>query len=227
MSCSRRSIPSQVLGVIFSLPLLLGSVEAAPQSFSEILSSRYSSLGPLAIPGIQVENFGVVDGRIYRGGQPDATDYRALQRFGIKTIIDLRADFEKRARSNAEAAGLKYINIPMVGQQTPTDAEATAFLKALADPGNDVVYVHCAGGRHRTGSMIAVYRMVQDGWTVDRAYDEMLKYDFYTAFGHKGYKTYVFDYFKRMTANPSSVPIAYVAQEPASATTTVEARTSN
>ena len=57
--------------------------------------------------------------------------------------------------------------------------------------------------------MIAVYRMVRDGRDISKAYDEMLKYDFYTRFGHQGFKDYVFDYFKRMTTDPTSVPFAY------------------
>jgi protein tyrosine/serine phosphatase len=84
-------------------------------------------------------------------------------------------------------------------------------MKTIDDPDCGPVYVHCAGGRHRTGSMVAVYRMVHDGWTVDKAYDEMLAYDFYTSNGHKGFKTYVFDYFARMQANPTSVPVAWIA----------------
>jgi hypothetical protein len=45
-------------------------------------------------------------------------------------------------------------------------------------------------GRHRTGSMIAAYRMSQDGWTLDQAYNEMRGYDFYTGGGHGGFKKF-------------------------------------
>jgi hypothetical protein len=41
----------------------------------------------------------------------------------------------------------------------------------------------------------------------------MLAYDFYTGGGHEGFKTYVFDYFKRMTSAPSTVPAVYHAPE--------------
>jgi protein tyrosine/serine phosphatase len=71
--------------------------------------------------------------------------------------------------------------------------------------------VHCAGGRHRTGATIAVYRMAKQGWSAEAAYREMKAYDFYTRWGHGGYKTYVFDYYKRMQEAPSSVPAAYTA----------------
>ena len=41
------------------------------------------------------------------------------------------------------------------------------------------------------------------------AYKEMLAYDFYTSGGHEGFKTYVDNYYHRMTSDPSSVPVAY------------------
>ena len=166
------------------------------------------SFGPLRAAGIGLENFGIVDGRIYRGAQPGKGDYRALAGLGVTTIIDLRLDSKSDARRNAEAAGLRYVNIAIDDHGQPTDSDVTAFLKALDDSPAGKVYVHCAGGRHRTGSMIAVYRMVRDGWTLARAYDEMLAYDFYTRLGHGGFKTFVDNYWLRMNADPASVPAA-------------------
>ena len=168
------------------------------------------SFGPLRAAGIDVDNFGIVDGRIYRGAQPGRDDYQALARLGVTTIIDLRLDAKSSSRKFAEAAGLRYVNIAIDDHGRPTDGHVTAFLKVLdATPGASV-YVHCAGGRHRTGSMIAIYRMVRNGWTLERAYKEMLAYDFYTRLGHKGFKTFVEDYWQRMNANPASVPAAAV-----------------
>jgi protein tyrosine/serine phosphatase len=168
---------------------------------------------PISLQNISISNFGVVDGRIYRGEQPGKRDYPALASIGVKTIIDLRDDALRGSAKYAKDAGLNYVNIPIDGHGIPTDAEAAEFLKIVNDPASGVVYVHCAGGRHRTGSMIAIYRMTEDGWTIDQAYKEMLAYDFYTGGGHEGFKTYVFDYFKRMTSDPSTVPAVYHASE--------------
>jgi protein tyrosine phosphatase (PTP) superfamily phosphohydrolase (DUF442 family) len=165
------------------------------------------SHGPLELPGITLKNFGVVDGHIFRGGQPSEEEYVQLKALGVKAVIDLRLDAKSRSRERAEAAGLTYINIPIDGHGTPTDDQAVAFIKAVDGAGGSV-YVHCAGGRHRTGSMIAVYRMTHNGWNIDKAYGEMEAYDFYTRNGHKGFKTFVFDYAERMQQNPASVPVA-------------------
>lgn len=157
--------------------------------------------------GVSIENFGQVNDHIYRGGQPKADDYRQLASIGVKTIVDLRGDNERWAKSSAEAAGLRYINLPMEPKHYPQADAAQRFLSIVNNPENGIVYVHCAGGKHRTGVMIAVYRMSVDGWDIDRAYQEMKDYDFYTSMGHACYKDYIYDYSRTLQAHnvqPSS-----------------------
>ena len=178
----------------FAMAVLAGGGKPAAVSAAELISGHANSLGPIALSGIAIDNFGVVDGHIFRGGQPGKADYGALAEIGVNTIIDLRADSKSSARHDAEAAGLRYINIGIDGHGTPTSAQAAAFIAAVNDPANGVVFTHCAGGRHRTGSMIAAYRMSQDGRTLDQAYNAMLGYDFYTGNGHKGFMTFVENY---------------------------------
>ena len=93
-------------------------------SFAMIASAQTS---PSNYPGISIANFGQMDQNFYRGAQPSQSDYKALATFGIKTIIDLRSDFEPFAKSSAEAAGLKYYLIPMNGVSAPTDADVAQF----------------------------------------------------------------------------------------------------
>jgi protein-tyrosine phosphatase len=199
--------------VLVAIPSYAAGVRLETSKPADLLANHVSSMQPISLQNVSISNFGVVDGRIYRGEQPGKKDYSALASIGVKTIIDLRDDALQSSSKYAKAAGLNYVNIPIDGHGTPTDAEAAEFLKIINDPSSGVVYVHCAGGRHRTGSMIAVYRMTEDGWTIDQAYKEMLAYDFYTGGGHEGFKTYVFDYFKRMTSAPSTVPVVYHAPE--------------
>jgi len=116
---------------------------------------------------------------------------------GIKTVLDLRGDAEPDSKTDAEQAGLQYINLPLEPKQYPQADAATRFLQIVNDQANWPVFVHCAGGRHRTGAMVAVYRMTMDRWTVDQAYKEMKQYDFYTFGGHRCYKDYVYDYSRK------------------------------
>lgn len=147
---------------------------------------------------VDVSNFGKVTDTYYRGAQPKEDEYTELANLGIKTIIDLRDDPKGYAKAVVEKLGLKYVNLPMSDKSYPASDAAEKFLSLVNDKNNQPVYVHCAGGRHRTGAMTAVFRMKVQGWDIDRAYDEMKDYDFYTRFGHKDMKKYVFDYYREL-----------------------------
>ena len=143
---------------------------------------------------VSIANFGQMDDRYFRGGQPKEEDYKALAAIGITTVIDLRNDPKDYAKTTAEALGMRYINIPMSDKQYPATAKIEEFLKLVEDPATGKFYVHCKGGRHRTGVMGAVYRFNHYGWDYDRAYAEMKKFDFYTRWGHGDLKKFIQDY---------------------------------
>lgn len=145
---------------------------------------------------VEIENFGKVNERFYRGAQPKSNHYKQLAALGVKTIVDLRADALPQARSDAERAGLRYLNLPLREKRYPPAEAAKQFLKIVNDQANWPVYVHCKGGRHRTGAMTAIYRMAVDRWNIEQAYQEMKQYDFYTKWGHKCFKDYVYDYYR-------------------------------
>lgn len=143
---------------------------------------------------VSISNFGQMDERFFRGGQPKEDDYKALAAIGITTVIDLRNDPKDYAKTTAEALGMRYINIPMSDKKYPATAKIEEFLKLVEDPATGKFYVHCRGGRHRTGVMGAVYRFNHYGWDYDRAYAEMKKFDFYTRWGHGDLKKFIQDY---------------------------------
>jgi protein tyrosine/serine phosphatase len=41
------------------------------------------------------------------------------------------------------------------------------------------VLVHCTHGQDRTGLVVGVYRVKHDGWSKDKAWDEMVHHDFH------------------------------------------------
>lgn len=158
--------------------------------------------------GVAIENFGKVNDHLYRGAQPEGRNYEQLATFGIKTIVDLREDAKEDARSATERAGMRYINLPMKEKSYPQPDTATRFLTIVSDQANWPIFVHCAGGKHRTGVMTAIYRMSVDGWGVDQAYQEMKQYHFYTNWGHGCYKDYVYDYYRDLLAQSQRPRIA-------------------
>jgi protein tyrosine/serine phosphatase len=148
-----------------------------------------------SLKGIKIKNFGQMDERFFRGGQPKENDYKTLAQLGIKTIIDLREDPEAYEKPMAEALGMRYVNIPMIAKKYPTAQATETFLQIVNDPDTGKFYVHCAGGRHRTGAMGAVYRFQFYDWNFEQVYKEMKQYDFYTSWGHGAFKDFVQDYY--------------------------------
>jgi protein tyrosine phosphatase (PTP) superfamily phosphohydrolase (DUF442 family) len=152
---------------------------------------------------IKIKNFGQMDDRFYRGAQPKESDYKDLAMLGIKTVIDLREDPEPYAKPLVESFGMRYVNIPMIGKKYPTPEATEMFLKTVNDPSSGKFFVHCAGGRHRTGAMGAVYRYEFYNWSFEQVYREMKDYDFYTRWGHGAFKDFVTDYAEKKQNQPA------------------------
>ena len=114
---------------------------------------------------------------IYRGAQPEPEGYATLEAMGVRTVINLRARHGEG--ETVEAAGMRYVEIPM---SFLTKAEPAAVRKALSvmtDPANQPVFVHCSVGTDRTGVVVAVYRMEVDGWSKAEAVAEMEAFGFH------------------------------------------------
>src|ERR1044071_272764 len=146
------------------------------------------------LDGVRIDNFGRISETYYRGAQPSGRDYADLAALGVKTVIDLQEYGETDERAMVENAGMQYVNIKMTTRVVPTDAQIHQFLSIVNDPTKQPVYVHCAGGRHRTGVMTAIYRMNGEGWTSEQAFKEMKQYRFGADYLHPEFKKFVFKY---------------------------------
>ena len=150
---------------------------------------RFSAMvfAPLFVPTwaadihlIGVPNFHRVDSHVYRGGQPSHSAWKDLAALRIRTVVDLRPDGENHEHStkmeadSVEAAGMRYINLPMDGMAAPSSDQLSKLL-ALLDS-DDVIFVHCRSGRDRTGVVIACYRVAHDHWRNQKALEEATSY---------------------------------------------------
>src|SRR3954453_14299832 len=79
-------------------------------------------------PDIKISNFGKMDEQFYRGARPKSKDLPALKALGIQTVIDLTDD-PKDEQAAVEAAGMRYVNIPIIDKGYPTEENIAAFLK--------------------------------------------------------------------------------------------------
>jgi protein tyrosine/serine phosphatase len=173
---SRTVVPALLLGLALAIPAAAQAGGKAPSS-------------------IRIDNFGRVDATYYRGAQPEGRDYADLAALGVKSVINLTSDDAKAdEKAMVEGSGMKYFQIPMTTHQPPTAAQLTEFLRIVNDPGRQPVYVHCVGGRHRTGVMTAIHRMNDDRWTADRALAEMKQYKFGADFLHQEFQEFVHRY---------------------------------
>ena len=168
-----------------------------------------SAASAFDISRIRIDNFGRIDSNYYRGAQPQDHDYADLAALGVKTLINLTSDdAQANEAAMARDAGMKYFQIPMTTHRVPTPTELATFLKLVTDPARQPVYVHCVGGRHRTGVMTAVYRMTRDGWTADQAFKEMKQYKFGADFLHREFKDFVYGYHPLVAAAAAPVVAA-------------------
>jgi protein tyrosine/serine phosphatase len=123
----------------------------------------------------------VVPGLLIRGCQPSERGLQELRdRFGVRTIVNLNNLSSKSQAKVVERTGLNYLPLPDNPIWEGDDHDVhIAFLKEVRNArtnGDAVVYLHCKTGTDRVGLAIAVYRIVECGWTAERALDELHLY---------------------------------------------------
>lgn len=143
---------------------------------------------------VPIANFRQVSETLYRGGHPDAAGMQYLASIGVRTIVDLEvADFIEATPSvirselaDAAAAGIDVVRAPMSAFEpalsTRFDRQMDEVLATLADPDRGPIYVHCRHGQDRTGLVIGLERVKNEGWAPADAYAEMLEIGFHPGF---------------------------------------------
>lgn len=123
-----------------------------------------------AVPG--VTNFAKLESTIACAGAVTPEGVAEVKKLGYASIINLRQPTENGANLDAEAeaakaAGVRFVHLPLNGA-SPDPAVVDQFLKAVVEPENQPVLVHCASG-NRAAALWMIKRMVVDGWDADRA----------------------------------------------------------
>jgi protein tyrosine phosphatase (PTP) superfamily phosphohydrolase (DUF442 family) len=144
--------------------------DSGPRDRGSVLESRFARRIPQARGMAYAAE--VAPG-LLRGGQPDEEGIAWLKSRGVKTVINLRHYHGSTEKQRVEAAGMRYERIKLESSDAPERQQVARFLELVRDPTLRPVYVHCLHGVDRTGTMMAVYRMEDEGWTNAEAFAEM------------------------------------------------------
>ena len=75
----------------------------------------------------------------------------------------------------------------------------------LADPQDQPVFVHCEFGKHRTGAVVAIYRVKNCGWTEWTARDELKRWGGFDA--HAWWPSLALHDFSAEHASVAAIPM--------------------
>ena len=108
-------------------------------------------------------------------GQPKPEAFAKIAKQGFRAVLNLRTAEEGagQERELVEKAGLRYLNIP-VAVASPDPAQVPEFIKAVKDPANQPMFIHC-GGAQRVAALWMIYRVTEQGWTEEKAMGEAVK----------------------------------------------------
>jgi protein tyrosine/serine phosphatase len=162
-----------VLATVATVPVHKGAadhheatpVEAAP---------TYDLASPKDLPGLA--NFAQVSPALYRSAQPTREGFKRLKKLGVKTIVSLRTLHSDR--DDLEGLGLNYARISFKPWHAE-DEDVVKFLKIVTNPEYQPVLVHCKHGSDRTGTMVALYRVYEQGWPKKVALSELPRFGFH------------------------------------------------
>jgi hypothetical protein len=122
-----------------------------------------------------------VSATLYRSAQPTSEGFAFLATrpslssgdAPIKTVLSLRA-FNDDAPLVSPSSTLRLEQIRFKTWH-PEDEDVIKFLRIATSPALQPVLVHCQHGSDRTGTMVAIYRIVVQGWTKEQATEEMIR----------------------------------------------------
>ncbi len=156
-------------------------------------------------------NFHDLGGGMYRLSQPSPAQIRAYQqRYGIKTIVNLRGDhgygsYAMEAEA-CRALGITLVDHKLYSRQAP-NLQALEATQALFDAIEYPALIHCKSGADRAGLGSVLYKHFRLGVPIAEAQRELS-----WRFGHfRIGKTAILDYFlERYLADNAKDPIGFM-----------------
>jgi len=117
----------------------------------------------------------IVDGELYRAGQPSPEDVAtAKRRYGVKTLVNLRAERAPELepeRIAAQRSGIQWVDLPIPEGQPPNAEQVAQLLALYDDPARRPILFHCQYGSIRSAAVEALYRIEVLGESSEEALD--------------------------------------------------------
>lgn len=163
-----KFIMSFILGITLFLSVVGDEIRERPKDWAE------------PVPCAALGNFYKINDNVYRSAQPDSRGYAELEKMGIKEILNLR-EYHSDA-DEAKGTTLKLHHVSKNAENIK-DEDVVRALKIIKDAKGPIL-IHCMHGADRTGLICAMYRVLFDGWTKEKAIDEMINgnYNFHEKF---------------------------------------------
>lgn len=171
-----------LISTAISVTVLTSSCDMPTSKMSAQASSETNDnlivLPNMAHPIDQETNLYQVDDQLFRSEQLEPADVSLLLANDISAIINLRFfgqnGDEKLLEELKSTAKLSLYNQPLKAWNVdPSEvAQALRQIQQLQAQ-NKRVLVHCYHGADRTGLIIAMYRIIHHGWTIEQAKHEM------------------------------------------------------
>jgi protein tyrosine phosphatase (PTP) superfamily phosphohydrolase (DUF442 family) len=141
-----------------------------------------------AVPGTSVANLYRIEDGLYRAAQPTAAGFTELAALGVHGVLDVAGGAGDEALIGADT--IRTFHVPMSAWGLHDDLVLRA-LRIMADPANRPLLIHCQHGADRTGAMVALYRVVVQGWNKADAIREMNEGGYHHSFLWKNLDRYV------------------------------------
>ncbi|MBQ1926407.1 MAG: tyrosine-protein phosphatase [Proteobacteria bacterium] len=119
-----------------------------------------------------LSNLYKVSDDVYRSAQPEEGGMTSAKALGIKTVLSLRETELDTDLNHNENAGLNTIHLPIVTWDVE-DKNIIDALRIIRDAPKPIL-IHCRHGSDRTGLIIAMYRIVFEGWSKSCAKAELM-----------------------------------------------------
>jgi protein tyrosine/serine phosphatase len=142
---------------------------------------------PIALEG--VPNLHRITDGLYRSEQPTALGMKNLEKFGIRTVINLR--YFNDDKDEVKGTSLRTERTKILTWRIG-DRHVVEVMKMLEKVENGPFLIHCQHGADRTGLMTAMYRILEQGWTPDDALKELTE----GGFGYHSMWTNIIKYVK-------------------------------